>query len=407
MATSTSATKIVIILLLIACCGIIFYMNNKWIVVTINNYDERNYKKSALAERTNQRQNNLALSSTAITTRPISRKTNESAVVHSDKIVKEPPALIANEVQEAKTIGDADNDLAEKFMAIIAKERLAGLQRGCHVNKKKFGLDMDAIFRIHPNKRPRFYFSDKYRLLLCEVPKCGSTSWKKALITMEGVVSDKNPGDIRGDEAHVFGSYLNVWKQFNESDRNSVAQTMERISNYTRIMTVREPLERLVSAYKDKMLPTGTGGTSFGTMSQRIHKSYADVTNATRDEDRSGKPVHASWKEFVRYLLDDKRRIYIDAHWQLFSKMCYPCDVAYHYIAKLETIYHDAQYISTLLKYDMTPFFPVAKEKGRHDKWSTEYQNYFKELSQDERERLYGMYMEQYDLFGYSKPNFL
>lgn len=76
------------------------------------------------------------------------------------------------------------------------------------------------------------------------------------------------------------------------------------------------------------------------------------------DGDSSEKPAHASWKEFVRYLLDDKRKIYIDAHWQLFSKMCYPCDVTYHYIAKLETIYHDAQYISSLLNYDITPFFP-------------------------------------------------
>lgn len=69
-----------------------------------------------------------------------------------------------------------------------------------------------------------------------------------------------------------------LWSKYNESDSDSVSKTKERISNYTRIMTVREPLERLVSAYKDKMLPTGSGGTSFGALSQRIHKAYADVT---------------------------------------------------------------------------------------------------------------------------------
>ena len=47
------------------------------------------------------------------------------------------------------------------------------------------------------------------QFLLCEVPKCGSTNWKRALLTMEGIGAEKNLStQIRGDEAHGFGVLL-------------------------------------------------------------------------------------------------------------------------------------------------------------------------------------------------------
>lgn len=131
----------------------------------VNNYNERNYKRSTLIEYTNQAPNIISLHSAAmVTPLSLSHKKNGTTLTRRDEIVKDPSSVVANEAREAKRIGYAVDDLAAKFMAIIAEERLAGLQRGCHVNNKKFGLDIEAIFRLHPRKRPRFYFSDKYRV---------------------------------------------------------------------------------------------------------------------------------------------------------------------------------------------------------------------------------------------------
>lgn len=133
----------------------------------VNTYNQKNYRKSALTVQSKQPHNVPSLTSGAVVAPSLSpRETNGSRLGWSDKIAKESPPLMTDDVNETKTIGNAANELAAKFMSIIAEERLAGLQRGCHVNKKEFGLDIDAMFKLHPSKRPRFYFSDKYQVNL-------------------------------------------------------------------------------------------------------------------------------------------------------------------------------------------------------------------------------------------------
>ncbi|XP_039273197.2 carbohydrate sulfotransferase 11-like [Styela clava] len=265
--------------------------------------------------------------------------------------------------------------------------------------------DVQSILKQHQSNRPRFYFSDKYNFMICEIPKCGSTNWKKLLVSMEGETNATDPMKIPGGEAHILGNKRYLWKYFNESDTKSRDFVEKRIKNYTHIMTVREPMERLVSAYIDKMLPTGSGGETYLEISRRIHAQYRETTNSTSEE--SDELQHASWPEFVRYLLDSNKKIGMDSHWEMFSKMCNPCALSFDYIVKLETISDDVAHLSKKFGFDFTPFFPAAVKKNRNNKWKTQYAEYFENLSSEERKQLYNMYAKQYELFDYPKPEFL
>ncbi|CAL4144753.1 unnamed protein product, partial [Meganyctiphanes norvegica] len=86
-------------------------------------------------------------------------------------------------------------------------------------------------------------------LMVCQIPKVGTTTWMVHLMYIKGI---KN---IDPENVHHTLQNRGIWatKQYS---RPSIFQTMSypdrNLSSVVRIITVRDPLERLVSAYNDK-----------------------------------------------------------------------------------------------------------------------------------------------------------
>ena len=81
---------------------------------------------------------------------------------------------------------------------------------------------------------------DENKIIYCTIPKVSSTTWKRVLGVVHGL--DKNIERIHRSE---------LWRwlyQYTEEER------LKRIKTYFKFLFVREPLHRLLSAYKDKFL---------------------------------------------------------------------------------------------------------------------------------------------------------
>lgn len=237
----------------------------------------------------------------------------------------------------------------------------------------------------------RVYVEDRSRLLYCEVPKAGCSNWKRVLMVLGG--SAVSTRDIPHDVAH----YANHLQRLESYDRAGIA---ERLRSYNKVLFVREPFERLVSAFRDKFeSPNSYYHPVFG---RPIISRYR--ANASRTALRTGAGV--TFREFVQYLLDVRRPVGMDIHWEPVSQLCNPCLLRYNFIGKFERLEEEANFLLQSIGAPRNLTFPDFKDRNplAERTSSSITQKYFAQLNSTERQKAYDFYYMDYLMFNYPKP---
>ncbi|XP_060898125.1 carbohydrate sulfotransferase 8-like [Labrus mixtus] len=235
------------------------------------------------------------------------------------------------------------------------------------------------------------FVEDKYKLLYCQVPKAGCSNWKRTLMVLAGQAP--NAQSIKHDTVH-YGHHL---KKLDSFDRQGI---MHRLETYTKVMFVREPLERMVSAYRDKFEnPNNYYHSLFGKpiiSKYRVNPSWAAL--------KTGSGV--TFKEFVQYLLDVHRPVGMDIHWEQANQLCNPCLIDYDFIGKFENMEEESNFLLRLTGAPSNLTLPTFKDRNPTDKRTSMQitQKYFTQVSTLERQRVYDFYYMDYLMFNYSKP---
>uniref|UniRef100_A0A8D0H2D7 Carbohydrate sulfotransferase n=1 Tax=Sphenodon punctatus TaxID=8508 RepID=A0A8D0H2D7_SPHPU len=237
----------------------------------------------------------------------------------------------------------------------------------------------------------RIYVEDRHQILYCEVPKAGCSNWKRVLMVLSGLAPSAY--NITHDAVH-YGKHL---KKLDSYDLKGIHT---RLNTYTKAIFVRNPMERLVSAFRDKFEhPNSYYHPVFG---KAIIKKYR--LNAGEEALSTGSGV--TFKEFIQYLLDSKRPVGMDIHWEQISKLCYPCFINYDFIGKFETLEEDANYFLQLIGAPAELKFPSFKDRHSTDERTNTdvVRQYLKELSSTERQLTYNFYYLDYLMFNYTSP---
>ncbi|KFO30031.1 Carbohydrate sulfotransferase 8 [Fukomys damarensis] len=227
------------------------------------------------------------------------------------------------------------------------------------------------------------------------VPKAGCSNWKRVLMVLAGLAS--STADIQHNTVH-YGSAL---KRLDTFDRQGI---LHRLGTYTKMLFVREPFERLVSAFRDKFEhPNSYYHPVFG---KAILARYR--ANASREALRTGSGVR--FPEFVQYLLDYlldvHRPVGMDIHWDHVSRLCSPCLIDYDFVGKFESVEDDANFFLSLIRAPRNLTFPRFKDRHSQEARTTSRitHQYFAQLSALQRQRTYDFYYMDYLMFNYSKP---
>uniref|UniRef100_A0A8D2JAC4 Carbohydrate sulfotransferase n=1 Tax=Varanus komodoensis TaxID=61221 RepID=A0A8D2JAC4_VARKO len=244
---------------------------------------------------------------------------------------------------------------------------------------------------ITPYHVSRIFVEDKYRILYCEVPKAGCSNWKRVLMVLGGLAPSTKV--LQHNTVH-YGNYL---KRLDGFDRKGINR---RLSTYTKMLFVREPFEKLVSAFRDKFEhPNTYYHPVFG---RPIISKYR--LNATKEALRTGAGV--TFHEFIQYLLDVHRPMGMDIHWDHVNRLCSPCLIDYDFIGKFESMEEDANFFLHLINAPQNLTFPRFKDRHSDEERTTTQimQQYFTQLSPSQRQRSYDFYYMDYMMFNYSKP---
>ncbi|KAM5236570.1 carbohydrate sulfotransferase 8 isoform 2-T2 [Ctenodactylus gundi] len=266
------------------------------------------------------------------------------------------------------------------------QERKRMMREACA--KYRASSSRRAVTPLHVS---RIFVEDRHRVLYCEVPKAGCSNWKRVLMVLAGLAP--SAADIQHNTVH-YGSAL---RRLDTFDRQGI---LRRLGTYTKMLFVREPFERLVSAFRDKFEhPNSYYHPVFG---KAILARYR--ANASREALRTGSGVR--FPEFVQYLLDVHRPVGMDIHWDHVSRLCSPCLIDYDFVGKFESLEDDANFFLSLVRAPRNLTFPRFKDRHSQEARTTARitRRYFAQLSALQRQRTYDFYYMDYLMFNYSKP---
>ena len=171
--------------------------------------------------------------------------------------------------------------------------------------------------------------------------------------------------------------------QYTEEERS------ERIQTYFKFLFVREPLHRLLSAYKDKFIGSDKG-VSKSSRKQiiKLYRPQDYKPNGTYNDN------NVTFAEFIRYFSNDVPR---NQHWRQYEQLCHPCVINYDFIGHLETLEDDAPLLLKMLGIDdRVTFPPIHKSTG-----SDELLEYYSQVPTRYITRLGELYRNDFEMFGY------
>jgi Sulfotransferase family len=183
---------------------------------------------------------------------------------------------------------------------------------------------------------------------------------------------------------------------------------LSSINSYYKFMFVRHPLDRTLSAFRDKFRRQANYLSRYGT---RIIRRFRGA-NASAESLKRGHDVTLA--EYVRFLLDPSmsratRAERTDIHWATQTDLCRPCSIDYDFIGHYETLDDDADFVVQQLNLDPKAQFPHQYDadgkpkKSRHSTVSDDdFREAFAEVPPEDLAALKQLYANDYKLFGYS-----
>ena len=206
-------------------------------------------------------------------------------------------------------------------------------------------LYYQSYFQHTPYYKDRHaLYDENHRAMFCFLPKVGCTNLKILFIVNQELYPRTELDKPRENlDKEIFRSAL---KQFrNQTNEKLIATSFD---SYFKFMMVRNPLERLLSAYRDKVEKYSrnfsvTTDPSFTWLRNDIFKRSHPELYMQWVEDGM-KPVKNSFYDFINYWLNPGgSSIAHNDHFSPMIDVCKPCKVRYDFYGNFKHFDRDAQ----------------------------------------------------------------
>lgn len=180
--------------------------------------------------------------------------------------------------------------------------------------------------------------------------------------------------------------------------RPSVDYLLQWLNSSTSFFVARNPLERIVSAYRDKMSPD---------VGIQLYSDLAKAIIFKIRHKRAYGNEKPTFEEFIKFIVKEHSRdAEMDMHWQPVYKFCTPCHFNLSYILKMETFERDLKFV--LEKAGIYNETSLRKDNvAANGQTSQEVTySYLKLLPSELYKSLISVYKIDFDLMGYQVPSY-
>lgn len=212
-------------------------------------------------------------------------------------------------------------------------------------------------------------------------------------MVLTGKSNTSDPLSIVADDSHR----LHVFRRLSNY---SVSEALHRIDHYTKFMFVRHPLERLLSAFRNKFQQNYASSEYFRSRyGKLIIKQFRP--NASNESLVRGHDV--TFSEFVQYIIDPKTvsRSVFNEHWRPMYDLCLPCHIKYDIIGKYENLMDDSWLVLEKTNLSHLIQFPRSDKPSATNSLLTQYLD---SLTEEQLLHLYHVFELDFRLYDYSFP---
>lgn len=218
------------------------------------------------------------------------------------------------------------------------KERNQRVSEGCRTLKQYYiAQNSEAAVKEH------LVIDRKKNIVYCAIEKIGCTFWKRIFQILSGWRNVSDPFSIKG---------IHAYEGYQTAKRLPFDKIHQILRVSKKFMFVREPFERLVSGYADKLYSPNAAYWNF--IGRYIVTNFREKpTNLSLE---CGHDV--TFEEFVKYFIySQNTNEHRDAHFVPSFEHCRPCEIDYDYIGKMETFKEDTFQIIKELNLDNVVHF--------------------------------------------------
>ena len=267
-----------------------------------------------------------------------------------------------------------------------------------HSNNTEWQVSLPTLYR-------HLLFDKTSEAMFCYVPKSGCTSLKVLFLANQGLMPAKRKKEIL--QKRVMKTRL---ANLNQEEKAKALQ------DYFKFVLVRNPLERVFSAYRDKIirLPLSTlEDRDYNDLRKSIfqynhpveYEQWAEHVKANGSLD-----VSLSLRTFgdlVNYFIAEPRKhlIHLNEHFQPVLELCQPCLVRYDYYGNFKSYSDDVEVLMDKVHAPKHLLYG-----GYYSKNSTKaatgdvYQSYYKELSLAQKKALLRVLSAELDFYYHLFP---
>ncbi|CAH3041427.1 unnamed protein product [Porites lobata] len=179
--------------------------------------------------------------------------------------------------------------------------------------------------------------NDEYKVIFCYIPKVACSQWKRVFLALD------NRTDV--DDVHDDKHYKFLLYDYSDED------IKVRLKSYFKFLFVREPLERLLSAYNNKLVNNKWPWGIIQSYKTKILERYKQDEPSSNSFDQG-----LTFRKFIYYVSDVG--FDANAHWRSYGPICHPCDIKYDFIGHFEDMPEEAPYILRQTGMDRAVTFP-------------------------------------------------
>lgn len=171
---------------------------------------------------------------------------------------------------------------------------------------------------------------------------------------------------------------------------------MKRLKQYYKFTIVRNPLERLVSSYRNKIEPPLVGNSlKFPNYIKRqIFEQYRPVVYQHWLSNGGNYNISITFSEFVEYFINSFKD-HLNPHIKPFTRLCHPCNIPYDFYAHFKHYSRDVKMMIAEVGMDRSHYHDKGLYSSSNQTTANLLDRYYHTLTRMQRARLYDVMRDE------------